>query len=103
MIDSCFFSLLGTICILHYKIVIATSPPNIVVIVADDLGYNDVSWHNSNIIMPHLEKLAKNGIILKNHYVQPSCSPSRSALMTGYYPIHTGMQVRLYSKKSFQS
>ena len=49
--------------------------------------------------MPHLEKLAKNGIILKNHYVQPSCSPSRSALMTGYYPIHTGMQVRLYSKK----
>ena len=44
--------------------------PNIVLILADDLGYNDVSWHNRDIISPNLEKLARNGIILENHYVQ---------------------------------
>merc|ERR1712001_257818 len=69
----------------------ASSPPNIVLIVADDLGYNDVSWHNPDIMSPNLEKLAKDGIILENHYVS-QCSASRSALLTGYYPIHTGMQ-----------
>ena len=69
----------------------AGTAPNVVVIVADDLGYNDVSWHNPDIISPNLEKLAKDGIILENHYVS-QCSASRSALLTGYHPIHTGMQ-----------
>ena len=72
---------------------IAKKKPNIVLIVADDLGYNDVSWHNPDIISPNLAKLAEKGIILENHYVQPICTPTRSALMTGYYPIHTGRQV----------
>ena len=67
-------------------------PPNILMIVADDLGWNDVSWHNPEVIMPTLDKLARKGLILENNYVQPTCSPSRSALLTGYYPIHTGMQ-----------
>jgi len=58
----------------------------------DDLGYHDVSWHNSDIIMPNIDKLASDGVKLENHYVQASCSPSRSALLTGYYPIRTGMQ-----------
>ena len=69
----------------------ADTAPNVVVIVADDLGYNDVSWHNPDIISPNMEKLAKGGIILENHYVS-LCSASRSALLTGYHPIHTGMQ-----------
>ena len=34
-------------------------PPNIIVIVADDLGYNDVSWHNPDIVSPHMERLAR--------------------------------------------
>ena len=72
---------------------LAKKKPNIVLIVADDLGYNDVSWHNPDIISPNLAKLAEKGIILENHYVQPICTPTRSALMTGYYPIHTGRQV----------
>ena len=67
--------------------------PNIIMIVADDLGWNDVSWHNPDIISPNLESLARGGIRLENHYVQPVCSPTRAALMTGYYPIHTGQQV----------
>ena len=59
-------------------------------------GYNDVSWHNPEIVTPNLHKLAKNGLILENYYVQHVCTPSRAALMTGYYPIHTGSQVRTY-------
>ena len=53
-----------------------------------------MSWHNSDILSPNLDKLAKSGLILENHYVQPICTPTRSALLTGYYPIHTGRQVR---------
>ena len=41
------------------------------------LGYNDISWHNPDIISPNLEKLAKNGVILESHYVQSICTPSR--------------------------
>ena len=47
------------------------SRPNIVIFIADDLGFNDVSWHNSQVLMPNLEKLAKSGIILEQHYSQP--------------------------------
>ena len=57
--------------------------PNIIVIVADDLGYNDVSWHNSRVISPHMEELAQQGIILEQHYSQALCSPTRGALLTG--------------------
>ena len=56
-------------------------------------GYNDVSWHNDKILAPNMEKLAKEGIILESAYVQPFGTQTRSALMTGYYPIHTGRQV----------
>ena len=59
------------------------SQPHIVLIVADDLGYNDVPWHNPTIISPHLQDLAKAGVILEQNYVQTKCAPSRAALMTG--------------------
>lgn len=67
-------------------------PPNIIVIVADDLGFNDVSWHNQEMLTPNLGKLANSGVILEQSYVQHICTPTRSALMTGRYPIHTGRQ-----------
>jgi len=74
------------------KYVSASEAPNIVFILADDLGYNDVSWHNPGVLSPNLENLARQGIILESSYVMPVCTPTRAALMTGYYPIHTGRQ-----------
>ena len=49
-------------------------------------GWNDVSWHNPNIHSPTLERLAAEGVVLDQYYVQPTCSPSRVAFMTGQYP-----------------
>jgi len=79
--------------LLLFELFIARSyATNILLVVADDLGYNDISWHNPDIISPNLDKLAKDGIILESHYVMHVCTPTRAALMTGYYPIHTGRQ-----------
>ncbi|XP_046374479.1 arylsulfatase B-like isoform X1 [Haliotis rufescens] len=66
--------------------------PNIVFIVADDLGWNDVGFRNPDMKTPNIDKLATEGIIFENAYVQPLCSPSRTAFMSGMYPFHAGMQ-----------
>ena len=59
---------------------------------ADDLGWRDVSWHNEKMSTPHLESLARTGVRLDQSYFHPKCSPSRAALLTGYYPHRLGLQ-----------
>ncbi len=57
--------------------------PNIVFILADDLGWADVAFHGGNAPTPHLDQLAREGLELTQHYVAPVCSPTRTGLMTG--------------------
>ncbi len=59
--------------------------PNIVLILADDLGQGHVGWQNPKVKTPHLDRLAKAGVQLNRHYVAPVCSPTRVALLTGRY------------------
>ncbi len=57
--------------------------PNIVFILADDLGWADVAFHGGNAPTPHLDRLAREGLELAQHYVAPVCSPTRTGFMTG--------------------
>ena len=69
-----------------------TQKPNIVFLLVDDLGYADCGFNGGKEIKtPNIDRLAKSGTIIDSHYVQPVCSPTRSTLLTGRYPTHTGV------------
>jgi len=65
--------------------------PNVIVMVADDLGWNDVGFHGGDIDTPSLDRLAAEGMELTRFYTTPICSPTRAALMTGRDPIRLGV------------
>ena len=65
--------------------------PNIVLILADDLGYSDLGCFGSEIATPNLDRLAANGIRLTQFYTTPRCCPTRAALLTGLYPQQAGV------------
>ena len=86
--------LLAVVTVATPSSVVAQTPqrPNIVYIVADDLGWKDVGYHGSDIKTPNIDKLAADGARLEQFYAQPMCTPTRAALMTGRYPFRYGLQ-----------
>lgn len=76
--------------------------PNIILILADDLGFNDVSYYNGgaadgSLLTPHIDSLAKEGVAFLNGYAaSPVCSPSRAAIMTGRYSSRYGFEFTPY-------
>jgi arylsulfatase A-like enzyme len=69
----------------------AAERPNVIVMVADDLGWNDVGFHGGDIDTPSLDRLAAEGVELNRFYTTPICSPTRAALMTGRDPMKLGV------------
>jgi arylsulfatase A len=69
-----------------------TPPPNVVLIYCDDLGYGDLGCYGSPIPTPNIDRLAGSGIRFTHFYSgNPVCSPSRTALLTGRYPVRAGV------------
>lgn len=66
--------------------------PNIIVIVADDLGWGDLSYHGSVIPTPNIDRIAREGIEMNRFYVAPVSSPTRCGIMTGRYPSRFGIR-----------
>jgi arylsulfatase A-like enzyme len=68
-----------------------TAPPNIVLILADDLGFSDLGCYGSEISTPSLDRLAASGLRMTQFYTTPRCCPTRAALLTGLYPQQAGI------------
>jgi arylsulfatase B len=69
----------------------ADEHPNVVIFLADDLGWADVGFHGSETRTPNIDKLARDGVQLDRFYSYPVCSPTRSGLMTGRSAMRLGV------------
>ena len=68
-----------------------STQPNILILLADDLGWGDVSFHGGKVPTPSIERLTKEGSELQRFYVHPVCSPTRAALLSGQMPRRLGV------------
>jgi hypothetical protein len=90
----CWFRAIAVIAALAVPSVAASAPdhPNVVIFLADDLGWGDVGFHGGEQIdTPSLDRLAREGAELHRFYATPICSPTRAALMTGRDPMRLGV------------
>ncbi len=92
----CFFRRIALLCSVFGMALIcplaAGARPNVVIFLADDLGWSDVGYHGEEVIeTPSLDRLASEGVQLDRFYTTPICSPTRAALMTGRDPMRLGV------------
>lgn len=83
--------LLALMVVTQFQLLAQKKQPNIIVILADDLGFSDIGAFGSEIKTPNLNKLAKNGLIIKQFYNAGRCCPSRASLLTGLYSHQAGI------------
>ncbi|MFZ5829670.1 MAG: sulfatase-like hydrolase/transferase [Planctomycetota bacterium] len=76
----------------------AGSPPNVVLILIDNVGYGDLGCYgNREVITPHMDRLAREGVRATDFYIpSPSCMPSRGALLTGRHPVRNGLNEQIW-------
>ena len=75
----------------------AASRPHMVVILADDLGWSDVGFRDSEMHTPNIDRMAAQGVMLNYSYMQQVCTPSRAAFLSGYYPFRLGLQHSVFN------
>lgn len=79
-----------------------SSRPNIVVILADDLGFSDLGCYGSEISTPAIDSLARDGLRFTQMYNSARCCPSRAALLTGLHPHQAGIGHMTYTNPAYQ-
>ena len=84
-------ALVAALAVLVFTCAPVSAQPDVVLIVADDLGFGDVGYNGSEIRTPNLDALAAEGVVLDRFYVSPLCSPSRAGLLTGRYGVRMGI------------
>ncbi|MFU8893257.1 MAG: sulfatase-like hydrolase/transferase [Luteolibacter sp.] len=84
-------AILATCLLLLFAGATAAKPPNILIILADDMGFSDIGSYGAEIDTPHLDRLAENGLRFTQMHNTSKCFPSRAALLTGLYPQQCGM------------
>ena len=104
LLTSLFVSLMGAACIAFvYRestlVYPAPARPNMLIILADDLGYSDLGCYGSEIHTPNLDRLARNGLRLTQCYNTARCCPTRASLLTGLYPHQTGVGGMTFEKQ----
>ena len=82
--------LLG-LCVAVWLRAAATQPPNIIVILSDDMGYSDLGCYGGEIATPNLDALAAGGLRFTQFYNTARCCPTRASLLTGLYPHQAGV------------
>jgi len=81
----------GSIFISQAKDKAKNNQPNILILLADDLGFGDVGFNGSDIKTPNIDRISSEGVRLNQFYSCPMCSPTRAGLMTGRYPLRFGL------------
>ena len=88
--------LLSSFAILHSSF---SAPPNIIYILADDMGFSDIGCYGGEIDTPNLDALAKGGLRFTQFYNTARCCPTRAALLTGLYPHQAGIGHMMEDRK----